>query len=313
MADFQLKWGLDFNSDACATQRANFPQLEVFEMEAQMLVALAKSDFAFARRLLADFFHLSPPCQVFSQAHAKPGKDDAMNYASLFMILELIKAVRPRIVTLEQTSGIMRPQFRDAFNQVIHAFTSNGYSVSWRVVQFLKFGLPQSRNRLIIVAAWYIYAFQSVDLKLTFHSPGETIPDFPAYTHNEDGSGGLQKYASVQSFLDDIPHDAPNHEIPHNDPGRYTWWDASTHTTCITTSGDQKHPGHPSGTRGWTHRELAALQGFPHNHVFVARAIRKQIGNAVPPIIAKILFEKIRKHLERVDAAEERRARAQCR
>lgn len=53
-----------------------------------------------------------------------------------------------------------------------------------------------------------------------------------------------------------------------------------------------------------TDREYASLQGFPHYHRFYGMAIRKQIGNAVPPICAKIWFTHIREHLEKVDAAE---------
>jgi DNA (cytosine-5)-methyltransferase 1 len=53
-----------------------------------------------------------------------------------------------------------------------------------------------------------------------------------------------------------------------------------------------------------TERECAALQSFPNNHVFYGTRIRRQIGNAVPPLIAKILLQAVRKHLEKADRAE---------
>ena len=63
--------------------------------------------------------------------------------------------------------------------------------------------------------------------------------------------------------------------------------------TTITCSKGVSY--HPSGTRGFTLREIACLQGFPLEHEFRGSKIeiRKQIGNAVPPIVAKIFLEQI--------------------
>ena len=58
---------------------------------------------------------------------------------------------------------------------------------------------------------------------------------------------------------------------------------------------------HPTGKRSFTLRELACLQGFPLEHQFDPRRARIQIGNAVPPNVAKVFFEHIKKHLLRVD------------
>ena len=58
---------------------------------------------------------------------------------------------------------------------------------------------------------------------------------------------------------------------------------------------------HPSGKRSFTHREFAALQGFGLEHKFSDVAVRKQIGNAVPPCVAAILFESIKKALRKAD------------
>jgi DNA (cytosine-5)-methyltransferase 1 len=83
-------------------------------------------------------------------------------------------------------------------------------------------------------------------------------------------------------------------------------WDAnSILPKCITTSGGQNY--HPSGLRDLTNREYAALQGFPHDHVFgptCQTSVRRQIGNGVPPCVGRILFEWIRKHLERIDGVD---------
>jgi DNA (cytosine-5)-methyltransferase 1 len=67
----------------------------------------------------------------------------------------------------------------------------------------------------------------------------------------------------------------------------------------MTTHGGQNY--HPSGKRGLTLREYAALQGFPSGHEFRGSHIKRQIGNAVPPSVAKVLFESIKRDLERAD------------
>jgi DNA (cytosine-5)-methyltransferase 1 len=67
----------------------------------------------------------------------------------------------------------------------------------------------------------------------------------------------------------------------------------------MTTSGGQNY--HPSGERDFTLREYAGLQGFPPCHVFTGSYIKKQIGNAVPPCVAKVLFNSIKKQLNEAD------------
>jgi DNA (cytosine-5)-methyltransferase 1 len=77
-------------------------------------------------------------------------------------------------------------------------------------------------------------------------------------------------------------------------------WDGSKILPrAMTTSGGQNY--HPSGKRDFTLREYACLQGFPLEHVFRGNYVKKQIGNAVPPCVAKVLFESIKKDLDLAD------------
>ena len=149
MAGLQLKYGFDFNSVGCATLRANFPGIEVFEMWANEFVSLPDP----RNESYVDILHLSPPCQTFSRIHTRAGPNDEMNFASLFAVEGLIRKSKPRIVTLEQTAGLTDYRFRDAFNSLIRMFTDNNYSTAWQVVKFQNYGLAQSRERLIILAA----------------------------------------------------------------------------------------------------------------------------------------------------------------
>jgi DNA (cytosine-5)-methyltransferase 1 len=285
LAGFLVVWGLDFNPNAARTWKENFPGAVIYEMWANELCNMPDPN----GKLVVHVLHISPPCQVYSPAHTRAGRDDEMNFASLFAVQEVIKKARPRIVTLEQTFGILHDHFQFAFNSLIRMFTDNGFSVQWQVIELERYGLPQRRKRLIIIAA----------------GPGETLPDFPAFTHSERGGNGLKPYTSAGSVLSSIPRHAANHDLGSVSTGaRYVPWDDSKIIpNCITTAGANGR-GHPSGKRGLTCREVASLQTFPHDHVFFGGQVRRQIGNAVPPRIGEILLTCVRKHLEKVDRAE---------
>lgn len=149
MAGLKVIWGLDFNSNAAETWRANFPKANMYEMWADELCRLPDPD----GNLIVEVLHLSPPCQVWSPAHTVPGKQDEMNFASLYAVQELLATAKPRIVTLEQTFGILHDQFSRPFNSLVRMFTDHYFSISWQVMELQRLGLPQRRKRLIMVAA----------------------------------------------------------------------------------------------------------------------------------------------------------------
>ncbi|KAH9223351.1 S-adenosyl-L-methionine-dependent methyltransferase, partial [Leptodontidium sp. 2 PMI_412] len=284
-AALKVLWGLDLDKNAGKTWKENFPNATHYEMWAHDLVANVNA----STDLLVDILHLSPPCQVFSPVHTRVGKNDQQNFDSLFACDALVHKARPRIITLEQTFGILHPKFEAAFNSLIQTFTSYGYSISYQIVQFHRYGLAQTRRRLIIIAA----------------CPGETLPEIPDYMHSNSTSDSLKPLTSVRDILNKVPRSCPNHNIEaaYGRGGLRPTWDASGVVPTITCNGGER--AHPDGERGFTDRELAALQSFPHHHVFHGNAIKKQIGNAVPPLIAEILFRAIIKHLRIVDKAEQ--------
>jgi DNA (cytosine-5)-methyltransferase 1 len=132
------------------------------------------------------------------------------------------------------------------------------------------------------------------------------LPEFPEFTHSPNGENGLKPYVSVNSVLNNISPESPDHNPDEVIKRAFGPWDASSILPkCITTSGGQNW--HPSGLRDLTNRELAALQGFPNDHIFgrtCQTSVKKQIGNGVPPCVSKVLFEWIRKHLEKVDGVD---------
>lgn len=146
-AGLRVEWGFDSNHAACISYQLNYIGADVYPVDAHHFSGLADKDYK------VDICHLSPPCQFFSNAHTVEGKDDDKNIASLFAVSELLNQAKPRVATLEQTSGLLlrHPLF---FNKVINMFTTLGFSIRWRVINCADFGLPQRRNRVFLIASW---------------------------------------------------------------------------------------------------------------------------------------------------------------
>jgi len=130
-------------------------------------------------------------------------------------------------------------------------------------------------------------------------SPGEPLPPFPQPTHSAAGSGGLQRWKTINTAIDTIPAGWANHDLEGARPRAEEPRSGDKIATCITTSGGGII--HPSGTRDYTHREFACLQSFHLGHKFSAPGVKKQIGNAVPPVVAAALLEEVKKALMRED------------
>lgn len=144
-AKFVNAWGFDHDKDAIATYGKCYPEAQSFHLSVDQFIALP-SDYH------VDVMHLSPPCQPHSPAHTTPGQFDEENEASGLCISDLLKKVKPRFATLEQTFGLTHRTLW--FRAIINQFTSAGYSARWSVLQCVKYGVPQTRQRLFIMASW---------------------------------------------------------------------------------------------------------------------------------------------------------------
>ncbi|MCJ1462400.1 hypothetical protein MMC07_001001 [Pseudocyphellaria aurata] len=278
-AGLRVEWGFDFDLSACKSYKSNYIATAVYNIDTHHFSGLTDKEYK------VDICHMSPPCQYFSDAHTVSGKDDDRNVAALFAVLELLRQAKPRVVTVEETSGLLR-RHSLFFNALIHMFTAHGFSIRWKLIECANYGVPQSRHRLIMIAS----------------CPGEVLPVFPKPTHTKDlaRQPHLKPWVTINEAISSIPSTCADHNIDFT-VGNVNGipYDGNRLARCITTSGGGNF--HPSGQRNFTIREFACLQTFPHEQKFHTSGAKTQIGNAFPPIVAKLILEEVKKSLMKAD------------
>ncbi|KAF4433799.1 DNA (cytosine-5-)-methyltransferase [Fusarium acutatum] len=275
MAGFKVRYALDKAPEVWDTYQANFPETELFKMSLDQFLSSVQTS-----HMRVDVLHFSPPCQFFSPAHTHASEHDDANIFALYGCNQLLKKLRPRIITVEQTFGLTHDRHEEYFNGFLGDFTQHGYSIRWRVIRLCTWGAAQDRRRLIIIAA----------------APGERLPTFPQATHSQEGANGLLPYNSIGKALRSIRAGDDLHDLDNVhcfDPPRAPY-NPERLAGTITTGGSDFY--YPDGSRKLTLREYASLQGFPKSHQFLGTktSIKRQIGNAFPPNTVRVLY----KHLE---------------
>ena len=153
-AGLSIRFGIDSDPNACESFDLNFPG-KMIEMDAHHIKDLNKD------HMKVDILHISTPCQYVSSAHTTRGVNDQLNIDAIQAIGPALDKSQPRVVTLENTPGLMQLtrgtggniSVRQCFDDTLRQFTSHGFSVSWRIVQMAEYGVDQNRARLILIAS----------------------------------------------------------------------------------------------------------------------------------------------------------------
>ena len=277
MAGHQIIWANDLYKDAVDTYRRNIGDHIVLED----ITNIPSSAIPDCDLVIGGF-----PCQGFSVANVKRHTDDKRN--SLYKeLLRVVTDKAPKFFMAENVKGLLSIGNGEVIKMIIKDFSDIGYKVQYRLFNTADFGVPQIRQRVIIVGV-------RNDITYDFC--------YPTPTHNRNGDAGLKKWKSVMDAIGhfpnpDEPNDYPNHEYSHykmnmNGYIGHRPLQADLPSPTITARGDDKggvviHP-HPNGERRMTCREVAAIQTFPDDFFFCGSksSIYRQIGNAVPPLFA---------------------------
>jgi len=143
----------DQDGNAQLNFRLNFPNVKLWEMRQDQFLRLRAARY----KGRIDVLHISFPCKYFSPAHTVAGKNDMENFIAVLGLPEFLRIIRPRIVVIEETSGLEEcDKHKDSIQSLINDFTRANYDVGKAVLNFAEHGIPQKRRRLIIIAAGYV-------------------------------------------------------------------------------------------------------------------------------------------------------------
>ncbi len=164
-AGLELRWAFDQKEISMQTYRKNFQraaktQVEALTMDARDFVEKMSSRTCSPTAYMVDFMHMSPPCQPFAGCNrcADPAKQKEQLRA-FNSVRGLLEYCKPRIVTLEEVDSLVNKDMEYWFKDLIYAFIEKGYSLQWKTFSLSEFGVPQTRDRFILIASGSVLCF----------------------------------------------------------------------------------------------------------------------------------------------------------
>lgn len=322
----EIAFGLDNDSDAERTFRANFPEAEFLNADIARVPASALDNLVDGSEGRPLLFNACAPCQPFSRQQgwgARPGDErlDLIGHLSRF-----VRRFLPEFVFVENVPGLSDVELAgEVFQQLMRDLEESGYSASHRVVRSQDYGVPQRRARLVLLGSRLgPIAFPPPThgdglAQVKYSTVGDWIRDLPAIKAGETHPLVPNHRASRLSPLNlkriqATPpgggwRDLPPNLLPDSRRSGFAGftdvygrlrWDApapALTTRCISYSNGRF--GHPHQNRAISVREAAALQTLPMDFVITGNlnSQARQVGNAVPALLAQHFGECIRSHL----------------
>ena len=323
-AGFSTVLATDVEPLCCETFRRNFPEVpfltkRIGEIDRADLVEALGQRFEDV-----DLLAGGPPCPPFSKSRFyrkdKPrALDDPNGWETIDGYLKVLDWTRPRAFLLENVKGLAYKVHRDALETIMQRAERLGYHAAWGVLNAANFGVPQIRERCFVIG--------SLEGKL----------GLPEATHTDRADKhGLLPWETAGSAIRDLDTEENASDDGHYAGGRYNElltrippgenylhftaerghqrplfkWRSRYWSFLLKLSSDmpswtiQARRSNNMGPFHWRNRilrieEIKRLQTFPKNY-FLAGTVEqqwRQIGNAVPPLLAEAVGKVLAAHL----------------
>lgn len=283
---------VEIDKHCCNTLRYNRPNWNVLEEDVRLFKETAINHSGI------DLLAGGLPCPPFSVAGKQLGEEDDRN---LFNdAIDIIDAVRPRAVMIENVRGFLGAVFHDYRERLKSQLDALGYKTDWRLLNASDFGVPQLRPRVVIVAVRNERSDFFDWPEPNSHNPptvGETLHDLMAAR----GWKGADKWAAAaDEIAPTIVGGSKKHGGPDLGPTRARAAWATLGVEGRTIAPEAPDVFHNSMPR-LTVPMVARIQGFPDDWHFTGAKTNayKQVGNAFPPPVAQAVSKKIAKALRK--------------
>ncbi len=270
-----------------------------------------------------------PPCQGFSLA-GKRDPEDLRNQLYKYYV-HIVSVLQPKVFVMEHVRLLTSMKYSDGrlfIDCFFESFSKAGYHVILREINACDYGVPQSRERVILIGIRndlnkefvfpvgehtddnQINMLFSSKKRLSFRDATGDLQPLESGEHSSDPlHWSIVHPEHVIKWLKNVPEGCSAHE--NEDPAmrppsgfnttyKRIMWDepCSTISTNFSMISGCRNV-HPTSTRSLTIREAARAQSFPDEFVFAGKwgDIRKAIGNAVPPVLAAAIAKSILEQL----------------
>ena len=297
---FSLAWANDIDQDACITLQRNIP------IPNNQVYCCSVANVKFERLPKIDGLCFGFPCNDFSVVGERKGISG--HFGGLYRWgVKALTMLQPSFFVAENVMGLSNSNGKRDLQIILSSLENAGYAVFPHVYKFEEFGVPQRRHRMIIVG------FRR-DLNINFEHPEgsyERISVLQALQNIPVGAENHEKTVQSKTVVERLSYikpgenaftaNLPNH-LRLNMKSKayisqiYRRLEPDKPAYTVTGSGGGgTHIYHWSENRALTNRERARLQSFPDSYIFFGgkESVRKQIGMAVPPKGAELIFKKI--------------------
>lgn len=305
--DFRIihQWANDYDQSTCDTYTRNIcpdrPESvicgDVRKLDLDDLGAIDALAFGF-------------PCNDFSVVGEQKGFNGEFGPLYTYGV-KVLEKYKPMWFLAENVGGLKSANEGKAFQKIKEDLIAAGYKIYPNLYKFEEYGVPQARHRMIIVG---IRNDLPYEFKIPSTAPYEScdvscktaieVPPIPSDAANNEltkqSSRVIERLKHIKEGENAWTADLPD-ELKLNVGGAklsqiYKRLDSTKPAYTVTGSGGGgTHIYHYSEPRALTNRERARLQTFPDSYVFEGskESVRKQIGMAVPPKGAQIIFEAV--------------------
>lgn len=267
-----------------------------------------------------------PPCQGFSVA-GKRIVDDVRNklYKNFVRFVEYYK---PKAFMMENVPNILSIGGGIVRDSIVKDFSDLGYKVVYKVLTASNYGTPQNRRRAVFVGfkdgKEFIFPQQTVEQLVTSY---EALSDLPENSLEDGSDYPMTTNCDYQKLMRCNSSKIYNHQITEHsdktkkiialvpDGGNYknlppelqqtrkvhiAWTRLNSQKPSFTIDTGHRHHFHYKWNRIPTVRESARIQSFPDDFIFLGTKTSqyKQVGNAVPPLMAEAIAKKLKETLD---------------